>query len=215
MHWKKSKTRAFTLAEILLTLAIIGAVASITIPSINQDINNKTIITKVKQVYATLSQATMNMKLECGNNLDVCISNIHSADNDNVSQGEVYQLYLTKLLTAKACDDDSGCFPDEIYKYLNGNNFTRLGNSGLCKNFVLNSGTSVCVDWNGWQGNIYYLFVDVNMSKPPNKLGRDLFAFYYNEQRGVLLPAANNDCNISGLGFGCTKRILIEEAINY
>ncbi len=50
-------TRAFTMAEILLSLTIIGVVAAITLPSLTGNINERTWNTQRKALYARMSQA--------------------------------------------------------------------------------------------------------------------------------------------------------------
>ena len=54
-EWTKS--RAFTMAEILLSLTIIGVVAAITLPSLTGNINERTWNTQRKALYARFSQA--------------------------------------------------------------------------------------------------------------------------------------------------------------
>ncbi len=49
--------RAFTMAEILLSLTIIGVVAAITLPSLTGNINERTWNTQRKAIYARFSQA--------------------------------------------------------------------------------------------------------------------------------------------------------------
>ena len=52
-----SKILAFTMAEILLSLTIIGVVAAITLPSLTGNINERTWNTQRKALYARMSQA--------------------------------------------------------------------------------------------------------------------------------------------------------------
>ncbi len=56
-----SKTLAFTMAEILLSLTIIGVVAAITLPSLMANINERTWNTQRKALYARMSQAIAMM----------------------------------------------------------------------------------------------------------------------------------------------------------
>ena len=51
------KNFAFTMAEILLSLTIIGVVAAITLPSLTGNINERTWATQKKALYARMSQA--------------------------------------------------------------------------------------------------------------------------------------------------------------
>ena len=47
----------FTLAEVLITLGIIGIVASLTIPMLIQDYRNNVAETRLKKFYSTMNQA--------------------------------------------------------------------------------------------------------------------------------------------------------------
>ena len=52
---------AFTMAEILLSLTIIGVVAAITLPSLTGNINERTWSTQRKALYSRMSQAVSLM----------------------------------------------------------------------------------------------------------------------------------------------------------
>jgi len=58
---KLSITRAFTMAEILISLTIIGVIAAITLPSLRANINEKTWATQKKALYSRMSQAIAMM----------------------------------------------------------------------------------------------------------------------------------------------------------
>ena len=63
----KNKTfNAFTLAEVLITLAIIGVVAAITIPTLVQRYQERVTVTKLKKAYSLLNQAYQMAVLEHG-----------------------------------------------------------------------------------------------------------------------------------------------------
>ena len=49
----------FTLAEVLITLGIIGVVAALTLPSLIQKNNNKVVETRLKKFYSTMNQALL------------------------------------------------------------------------------------------------------------------------------------------------------------
>ena len=48
---------AFTLAEVLIVLGIIGIVAELTIPTLMNNVQNQVTVVTVKKAYSTLSQA--------------------------------------------------------------------------------------------------------------------------------------------------------------
>ena len=60
------KRAAFTLAEVLITLGIIGVVAAMTMPTLINKTQNKQLETAFKVAYSTFSQAVINMREEEG-----------------------------------------------------------------------------------------------------------------------------------------------------
>ena len=55
--------KAFTLAEVLITLTIIGVIAALTIPNLMQNWQKEVTITKVKKAYNILNRAATNIKI--------------------------------------------------------------------------------------------------------------------------------------------------------
>ena len=51
------KNYGFTLAEVLITLGIIGVVAALTLPALVQNNRNREMQTRLKRGYSVLSQA--------------------------------------------------------------------------------------------------------------------------------------------------------------
>lgn len=56
----------FTLAEVLITLGIIGVVASLTLPAIVQKNNNKVVETRLKKFYSMINQAVQRAEADYG-----------------------------------------------------------------------------------------------------------------------------------------------------
>lgn len=56
-EWKLNKKYAFTLAEVLITLAIIGIVAAMTLPTLMNRIQDQQYKTAYKKAYSAMSQA--------------------------------------------------------------------------------------------------------------------------------------------------------------
>ena len=53
--------KGFTLAEVLITLGIIGVVAAMTMPTLINNINNKQNIAALKKAYSLISQAGVDV----------------------------------------------------------------------------------------------------------------------------------------------------------
>ena len=62
--------RGFTLAEVLITLGIIGVVASMTMPVLVGNYKKKAAVSQLKKVYSLLLQSIEFSKLENGDIAD-------------------------------------------------------------------------------------------------------------------------------------------------
>ena len=60
------KKFAFTLAEVLITLSILGVVAAISIPNIIQQYQKRVTITKLKKAYSQINQMASNIAINSG-----------------------------------------------------------------------------------------------------------------------------------------------------
>lgn len=74
----------FTLAEVLITLGIIGIAASMTMPSLIQNHKEKETVAKLKKINSVLSQALISAIDESGTTVDQW--NLEGGDSKNGSQ---------------------------------------------------------------------------------------------------------------------------------
>ena len=58
------KNRAFTLAEVLLVVAVIGVVAALTIPNLNKSYDAKVVSAQAKKEYSAIDAAIQNMDID-------------------------------------------------------------------------------------------------------------------------------------------------------
>ena len=170
---------AFTLAEVLITLGIIGIVAAMTLPSLVNKIQDKQFKTAFKKQYSAFAQAMQRVYIEDGetfekvdwlqmpvyfckiqNQLRVIKSGINCKEvrsdtnydsNDNwPNTGKVYWHQSNKWYDKKGK-------PQHLnggYKYLS---------------YILPDGA--IVNYNCYN----QIFIDVNGYKKPNTIGRDIF----------------------------------------
>ena len=71
LHTSLKKQAAFTLAEVLITLGIIGVVAAMTMPSLIASYRNKEFAVRAKRTYSIISQAIKLYEAENGTPGDV------------------------------------------------------------------------------------------------------------------------------------------------
>ncbi|MCM1338488.1 MAG: type II secretion system GspH family protein [Muribaculaceae bacterium] len=163
--------KAFTLAEVLITLGIIGVVAAITIPNLMTAYKAKQLRAQFLKSYSTIQQAFRQMETD-----DI------STDPSSYKSNTFYKTFGNYLKVAVHCGIYSSnkspvCLSEnDDYKTLNG----RRTSSGYFDNgqFVLMDGTNVLLE-NVSNTNIY-VSVDLNGYKnPPNIWGYDLFTFQF------------------------------------
>ena len=155
----------FTLAEVLITLTIIGVVAATTLPSLNSNVSNRALETQVKKLHNTLTNAVASYLTEQGAE---GLEDINSFDPDTfVTQ---YLKPISKCQTPTA----EGCM-QSTYKY-GTNNYTWTPYYNNCKAYILNDGNVVCFFTLTNGSNPYIqVYADTNGVKGPNKEGYDMF----------------------------------------
>lgn len=183
---------AFTLAEVLVTLGIIGVVSAMTVPSLMQNYQRQSYVTQLHKVYNLFGQA-VNLYLNEKNALNVTEAGL-TAQNERKN-------FMTKnFKIINDCGSDvTKCFAND-YKSLNG---TAVANPINAKNlncYVIASGSSVCIGENKFPpadgspagaddltygASVASIFVDINGKAGPNIIGRDLFGMAI-ENEGVI-----------------------------
>lgn len=222
---------AFTLAEVLITLGIIGVVAALTLPALITNNRNKQLENGLKKEYSILLQALDMYNAKNG----VRITQANIARYIGLKQSIMPFLKISKDCgqgsegTAEALEKT--CIPNYAnegtleknstkYKTFNGKsniNLTYFDDG----QFILVDGTLVLIE------NAARLFISVDVNgynKLPNRLGQDLFMFEIND-KGALLPMgaqgtyyyheADAYCSASSTGnmngAGCTYKALNEK----
>lgn len=183
---KKFK-QAFTLAEVLITLGIIGIVAAMTIPSLMNQTNDTELKTKWKKSFSTLANATNLMRNDNGGTL-VGVFTPPPGGSAGGSMVTAYSNYLSVSLPCPTNSVSEGCIASQNYKGLDGTG-TGGGDGMNVPGIVLADGTSVIFKAytapSAQNCNYSYvpqmcatIYVDVNGLKGPNTMGRDLFLVF-------------------------------------
>ena len=236
-HFSRKRT-AFTLAEVLITLGIIGIVAALTLPVIISDVKNSQLEAGLKKAYSVLGQALNMYQAENG-------ERIIAGDATNRRMIKSYLMQYIK--SAKDCgfggsDNKEGlekaCLPNN-YKGIDGDfngsakYETYNGKSSIALDyfddgqFVTPDGMLILIENSGgqWFGDQVFISVDVNgYNKKPNRLGQDLFMFQI-DKNGALLPMGAKDTKYYSInddycsntsthnmnGAGCTNSALMNK----
>ena len=91
-----SKNFAFTLAEVLITLGIIGIIAAMTIPTVITNYKKQEVQTKLSKIYSVMNEAIRQSELENGNIIEWDWTLSHFAPYQK--QLEWYNKYLSKYI---------------------------------------------------------------------------------------------------------------------
>ena len=203
--------QAFTLAEVLITLVIIGVIAAMTIPTLINKTNNQEYVSRLKKTYSTLSQIMSRYIAEEGTPK----ASVGGWATDAATVTEKFKKYLNG---AEECESGQRCF-DNIMNGLTGKNLS-LSDGAFVNIYDVNPACNwgQAVDGADAMGTTCgYIHIDVNGHKGPNKWGRDGFRFYFTEKG--LFPTGceynSSNCLANGGGMACTCVALKENAINY
>ncbi len=217
------KYSGFTLAEVLITLVIIGVIAAITVLTLMQGTQKQEFATALKKAHSVLSQSLYKIGADYG---------YPGGDYEFFKNNNFIDEFAKVTNVVKKCDNQQECFGSKLkgasseYKMLNKTGTARWedGKSVITADGMLYSYTKVTKnseiyglsedDVNNALGRI---IVDVNGSRKPNVFGLDSFVFYVVDNKG-LVPAGSystSDCNRSDRGGTCCAKVLREGKISY
>lgn len=190
MIFSTKNSKGFTLAEVLITLGIIGIVAAMTLPSLIQDKKEKEIVSKLKKFQNTMSQAflmSINENEGPGNwGLDASF---------NIQEPTLANKLVPYLKITKDCGLNGKCFYNKDIYFLNKQRWTNLYNptgwgqmtleladgSLVAMNVINSDCSSVRGTSKNLQNVCAFLYVDVNGGVQPNTFGKDFFSFLFNQ----------------------------------
>lgn len=213
---------AFTLAEMLLTIFLIGVVAGIALPTLKDTSDKNANIALVKKAYSNATNAFAQLQAELGSP----IYWMNPLDNkrvftsgDSVGVASLFKRKITSqsfddydgatYLNGSASDSDAMKDPQYGSKISYSGNNTFRSSDGLYWFFSETyTGCQRSV-----QGQTYDLcgliMVDINGVKKPNRLGIDVFVFDITTDGVVPHFSETDDCNdMSGAGFTCSSKVI-------
>ena len=193
------KKAAFTLAEVLITLGIIGVVAAITLPTL--------VANYQKTVWVNQLKKDVNFTLNTFQQV-FASEEVDSISNSSLYYG-MFDMSASRFQPTsikKYIVDSESAENTDFFKFANNNGasteswdpsiFLKL-KDGSCIAFATGEVNTVKVSANPAQ-----IFVDVNCDKSPNELGRDRFMFYINNYGKIYMPSeyscsikSSNDLN--------------------
>ena len=212
----KNIKRAFTLAETLLTLGIVGIVAMMLIPGlqnvINTDVSSAALLKTTKQIENGMQNLLSHAKNKSNATVlsGLYVKDVLGASHSNASSyitSNDYLFSLTKgLVGAGSVSNDN--YISSITKYSSNDSVFSSSDKISLFDFDGNSGYVIYKETSDDDINTYTngrtyipeniviarLYIDANRTKLPNKLGQDIYLFGLTDG-GKLVPAGSAEYN--------------------
>ena len=204
------KKTGFTMAEVLITLGVIGVVSAITLPTVVKNYQKHVIENRLKKSYSIINQA-LNMSIaENGDIKNWTFPQSNTAD-ENYKFAQTYLFPYLKVI--KDCKGEKGCWAENEY-IMNGSKAARINELDYIIKFILSDGSGIALYFSETGG---YLYLDANGLSRPNTRGKDIFEFIildnslngsYIRPHGYkyTLEGAKKDCKTSG--YSCAKILM-------
>lgn len=196
------KMKAFTLAEVLLTLTIIGIVSAMTVPSLINSINEAEYKNGWKKAFSDINQVIQRIKVD----------NYGSLPDFTNTTRSLYPVFGNYVISNKLYGYG---FPSNYsYPKIKHLNNTLVNEQFFDDGFLtLNNGYAIFIN-NYSVEPPSLIWVDVNGAKPPNVIGKDIFGATITRD-GIKPFGSINDghegtCNTSSTGYGCSTLYLYQ-----
>ncbi len=183
------KAFAFTLAETLIVMGIIGVVAALTIPNLNSSTADKEKVAKLQKIYSNLNDAFGRAQAVYGS-FDEWTQD---DTTDSAKLTRIGERISEFLKVTKTCNQTTGCRPNSKQYNFYGDELSSNYNasSKYGYNVILADGTALLIENSGAASLQIHADID-GINKGANKEGTDLFTFSVVEENGVysILPTA-------------------------
>ncbi len=196
----------FTLAEVLITLGIIGIVAAMTMPVLVANYQKKQTVSQLKKAYSTFAQALVQSQFENGDSYEWETTEPTSSYDDNLKYFETYWKPYLKIV--KVCSTMSDCgYNIPGYASLSDlEHYYYYGQRTNTPGFIYGDGTYAYIrpySENSTADSprkLQLLSIDINGPKRPNVIGKDVFQFQIDINKGVISGYRDkDDCTINNI----------------
>ncbi len=199
----RNKKYAFTMAEVLITIGIIGIIAAMTLPGVIKGANKNITANKVKKIYSVLQNGVNLAISEKGEIKDWYDETAYQEGFSGAYN--LYSYYIKPYFNiTQECI--SGTNNGNGYKKCGYKEHTFYSFDGRAASdissgkipVILNDGSilifrsnkeDLSADGSGNWGYYWAVYYDVNGGKEPNKYGIDVFVFHLNPYTNKVAPA--------------------------
>ena len=174
---QKNYQKAYTLAEVLVTLTVIGVVCALTIPTLYKKHEERVTITKLQNFYSTLNSA-YNVAISTRGNAKYWNTKPWNETSANNLYEVLFKPYFKIKKDCKTTNEGNCILNDNYVTFLGKKHFNYSEHNNYYK-ILLNDGAQIWVRGGDPEIPTEYLAVyyDVNGNKKPNRIGIDLFLF--------------------------------------
>ena len=193
--------KALTIGELLVTMAILGVIATLVLPGFLRDYHKKVYVTRLKKVTESLENA---INQACSdNNVSYFSQTIYSKPSNGSNQ----QAFIDKYFKKVTIGNNQKPFSDKYYSISGASGTASLvAEHGYAK---LASGEAVSM-FCGKNVSYCVFRVDVNSTDGPNIGGRDMFMISIDKATNKLYESStgSDTCTTNVLGQGCFGKLL-------
>ena len=209
------KKLAFTLAEVLITLGIIGVVAAMTLPTLITNYQKRATVAKLKRAYSVIKQAYLMSYDQVG---DPAADEAFAMGANNY-----FKTYWAPYIKGTLCKTYQECGYSSITPWIFADGSkadTFVVAPAARTTFYTNDGFLYVVFVAGGSGGLVAdssVICDINGGKGPNQFGKDVFYFQriadekgndmqpygYNNSDAII----NSNCSTRGDSSFCAEKI--------
>ena len=203
--------KGFTLAEVLITLVIIGVIAALTIPTAINNTKDQELKSQFAKAYSTISQALYKTEMNDFYGYARCY---YPSNGEAVCDecAKFYSAFEKNLSVQKVCKGNSkadGCIPD-YQTYHTATGCKGWGQSNMNNqnySYVLSNG-QIIIAYHNSSFLVPGFLVDINGHKGPNAYGKDLFAFRIKKDDESSIYVNDGLCDFPVSGGRTTKEMI-------
>lgn len=181
-----NKKFGYTLSEVMVTIALIGFLATMTLSTVGASVQQRTRLAEFRTAYSKMTTALKNITVDTGrlyscylaptageiSTFGLDINGTPAATTTGCEEAE--KAFVRAMGAVRFCESDpftEGCLPVN-YTTAESGCFTNFSNS---KAFVLDNSMIIITD--SKTRGIRQFAIDANGRKGPNKWGQDIFPF--------------------------------------
>lgn len=213
--------KGFTMAEVLITIGIIGIIAAITIPQVIEGYKKKEVVTRLKRNYSLILQAIRASESKNGE--------LRYWDS-TLTGHDFFETYIKEFFSNPIEISTAELKTKVKRKTLKGTNYGGTTYNGdNSTHFYTNDGSLITLNLNASGEAGLWVGIDVNGNQQPNTVGKDTFLFFFSTKKGLiplgyegtptpwvctncsrekLKQGGSHSCNLTGSGYWCAALIV-------